>query len=94
MDLLISLLKAAGIAILIVTSATGLLGFAYVSLKTFNPSQPYEEKKKYAIAGGICVFLTCCVDLSIVVLMQRPTLKMVPPILFLSLVAGGLAFEA
>ncbi len=94
MDLLISLRKAAEIAMLVVTSAAGLLGYAYISLKALNPSQPYEEKKLYAIAGGICVFMTCFLDLSVVVLIQRPTLEMIPLIFFVSLIAGGLMFES
>ncbi len=93
MDLWLSLSKTIGIAVLLVISAAGLLGFAYVSLKTLNPSQPYEEKKKYAIVGGVCVFLGC-VGLSIIALIRQPVLELLPVFLFLSLVVGGLMYES
>jgi MFS family permease len=78
------------IAILLVISVAGLLGYGYISWKTLNPRQPYEEKRKYAFIGGVLIFLSC-LGLSAAALIRQPVLTLVPVFLLISLAVGGLA---
>jgi hypothetical protein len=93
MAFLASLGKMIATAVLLIISVARLLSFLYISFKTLSPRQSYKETKKYAIVGGVCMFLSC-LGLSAVFLIWQPVLELAPILVVISLVAGGLIAQS
>jgi Na+/proline symporter len=92
MDMIVPFGKTVMIAVLFVISVAGIIGYSYISVRTLNLRESYEEKRKRAIVGGALVFLSC-LGLSAVALIRQPVLHLAPVFLVISLVIGVLATE-